>query len=90
MGGSLQQLTKNLLASGRSKFENLLQYFATHSDLSVDLLLQKEAYPYDYMNCWERFDETALPPRDKFFNKLRDEEFSEEDYGHAQKVDFIK
>jgi len=52
----------------------------------VALLLKKGEYPYEYMDGWEKFQETQLPPRETFYNKLSDEEISDEDYDHAQKV----
>ena len=27
------------------------------------LLLRKGVYPYEYMDSWERFNETSLPPK---------------------------
>ena len=38
------------------------------------------------MDSWERFNETSLPPIDKFFSKLNGIGISEEDYEHAIKV----
>ena len=38
------------------------------------------------MASWERFEETALPPKEAFYSKLNDEHISAEDYAHAQKV----
>ena len=35
------------------------------------LLTEKGIYPYDYIDSFERFDETDLPSKDKFFSKLR-------------------
>ena len=29
------------------------------------LLLRKGVYPYEYMDSWERFDETSLPDKEK-------------------------
>ena len=31
------------------------------------LLLRKGIYPYDYMDSWERFNETSLPPKKNFY-----------------------
>ena len=31
-----------------------------------ELLIRKGVYPYEYMDSWERFDETKLPPIEKF------------------------
>ena len=30
------------------------------------LLLRKGVYPYEYMDSWERFDETSLPDKKTF------------------------
>ena len=50
------------------------------------MLLRKGVYPYEYMNSWEKFDETALPPKEAFYSNLNLEDISDEDYAHAQKV----
>ena len=31
------------------------------------LLLRKGVYPYEYMDSWERFDETSLPDKKPFY-----------------------
>ena len=50
------------------------------------MLLRKGVYPYEYMDSWEKFDETALPPKKDFYSNLNLENISDEDYVHAQKV----
>ena len=30
------------------------------------LLLRKDVYPYDYMDEWEKFNETSLPEKEEF------------------------
>ena len=50
------------------------------------MLLRKGVYPYEYMNSWERFNETSLPPKKKFYSELTLEDISDKDYEHAQKV----
>ena len=30
------------------------------------LSLRKDAFPYEYMDDWEKFNETALPPKKNF------------------------
>ena len=54
------------------------------------LLLRKGVYPYEYMDSWERFDETSLPDKEAFYSKLNLEDITDEDYEHAQKVFGIK
>ena len=51
-----------------------------------ELLLRKGVYPYEYMDSWERFADTQLPPKVSFYSKLTGEHISDEDYAHAQKV----
>ena len=50
------------------------------------LLLRKVVYPYEYMDSWERFNETSLPPKKSFYSELNLEDISDKDYLHAQKV----
>ena len=50
------------------------------------LLLRKGVYPYEYMDSWERFNETSLPPKKDFYSELTLEDISDKDYNHAQKV----
>ena len=38
------------------------------------------------MDSFERFEETQLPPKEKFHSSLSQENISEEDYKHAQQV----
>ena len=50
------------------------------------LLLRKGVYPYDYIDSWERFDETSLPDKKAFFSKLNENGIIDKDYTHAQSV----
>ena len=50
------------------------------------MLLRKGVYPYEYMDSWERFNETSLPPKKDFYSELTLEDISDKDYEHAQKV----
>ncbi|XP_035233732.1 LOW QUALITY PROTEIN: uncharacterized protein LOC118205552 [Stegodyphus dumicola] len=77
---SLEKLVQNLPAE---KF-NILKENVREGDLS--LLLKKGIYPYDYIQSFEMFEETALPPPAAFHNSLTDEEISASDYEHAQAV----
>ena len=51
-----------------------------------DLLYKKGMYPYEYMDSRERFRETRLPDKEKFYSKLNDEHITDEEYAHAQAV----
>ena len=50
------------------------------------LLLRKGVYPYEYVDSWERFEETQLPPKEDFYSKLTGANISDSDYKHAQRV----
>ena len=46
----------------------------------------KGVFPYDYLDSVKRLEETELPPRSCFFNKLTNESCSVDDYERAEKV----
>ena len=50
---SLDSLTKNLVSSGKK-----LRDFEGYSESQYDLLTRKGVYPYEYMDSWDRFEET--------------------------------
>ena len=50
------------------------------------MLLRKGVYPYEYIDSWERSDETTLPNKKAFNSELYLEDITDEDYVHAQKV----
>ena len=50
------------------------------------LLLRKGVYPYEYMDNWERFDETSLPNKESFYSNLNTENIDDIDYRHGNNV----
>ena len=66
------------------KFSKQNEYIKNDHDLH--LLTDKGIYPYDYMNSWDKFDETQLPPKEAFFSKLTNEHISDADYDKAQNI----
>ena len=50
------------------------------------LLLRKGVYPYQYMDSWEKFNETSLSHKNIFYSELSLEDINDKDYLHAQKV----
>ena len=81
MSSSLVSLTRNLVRGGKKLFG-----FEDYSELQYDLLTRKGVYPYEYVNSWDRFNETQFPPIDVFHSNLNMSSISEEDYQHAHRV----
>ena len=50
------------------------------------LLLRKGVYPCEFMDSWERFNETSLPLKKSFYSELNLEGIIDKDYLHAQNV----
>ena len=50
------------------------------------LLLRKGVYPYEYMDNWERFDETSLPSKESFYSNLNMENIEDIDYRHGNNI----
>ena len=64
---SLDKLLKNL--SGED-FKYLVKEFGSEN---LEILKQKGAYPYEYMNSFKRFDEEKLCGRKYFFSSTKKE-----------------
>ena len=76
---SLADLVENLESSD---FKNLNRVKKHNSSL----LTRKGVYPYDYVTSINKLKETKLPSKEDFYSKLYDQEISDEDYQHAEKV----
>ena len=85
MNASLETLVKNLSDTngGEKKFHQLNSHFPP---VQANLLRRKGVYPYTYVSSPEKLQETSLPPREAFYNDLRQEHIEEEDYSHAWNV----
>ena len=49
-------------------------------------MLRKGVYPYEYMDNWERFNETLLPSKESFYSNLNKEDIDDIDYRHGNNV----
>ena len=67
-------------------------YEFCNKDINRFLLLRKGIYPYEYIDSWERFDETSLLDKEAFCGSLNMEGITSVNYGHAKRVykEFIK
>ena len=50
------------------------------------LLLRKGVYSYEYVDNWERFNETSLPSKKDFYSNLNMEDIDDIDYRHGNNV----
>ena len=72
--------------------QELIKRFAStysfcNSDLNkFILLLRKGVYPYEYMDNWERFNETSLPSKESFYSNLNMEDIDDIGYRHHTNV----
>ena len=67
------------------RFANIYEF--CNRDLNkFILLLRKGIYPYEYMDNWERFDETSLPDKESFYSSLNMENIDDIDYRHGNNV----
>lgn len=80
MSCSLQKLTENLQRS------NLVETRKLVPEDKLDLVIRKGVFCYDYIDSLERFNETSLPPIEKFYSKLTEEDIDPSDYQHACRV----
>ena len=80
MASPLANLAKNL------PDEKYIYTSEAFSGEKLALMKEKGVYPYDYMDSEAKFSQTQLPQKGDFYSLLTNEEISESEYAHAQKV----
>ena len=86
MNSSLDKLVKNL---SDEDFKYLVEEFGSEN---LELLKQKRAYPYEFMNSSERFNEKKLPARKYFQSSTKDDKIDDDDKisdGHISLKDYL-
>ena len=68
-----------------TKFSNTYKLCCNDNETFV-LLLRKDIYPYEYMDDWNRFNETSLPLKEEFYSSLSLSNISDKEYEYAKKV----
>ena len=82
MNSSLDKLVKNVS-------DEDFKYFSSEN---LRLLKQKGAYPYEYMNSFEKFNEKKLPARKYFYSSTKDETIRDDGKisdGHISAKDYL-
>ncbi|KYN13228.1 hypothetical protein ALC57_14592 [Trachymyrmex cornetzi] len=83
LSASLDKLASYL---DKDKLKIVRSEFSTLSDEEFELLTRKDVFPYEYVDCVEKLQDTRLPPRELFFSSLTGDTVSESDYAHAVNV----
>ena len=78
---TLPELFPNLYNHFKKKWKKL-----PDQDAAFKMLTRKGVYPYSYMDSFEKFEETCLPPREKFFNDLSKKHISDADYAFVKQL----
>ena len=86
LSSSLDKLSSALLRDGIHNFKNTLSINSHYTKEQIDLILKKGVYPYDYMDSFEKFEETTYPTIDKFYSNLSEDGISRKDYIFGKKV----
>ena len=48
------------------------------------MLSRKGVYPYEYMDNWEKFNQTTLPEKEEYYSSLNMEQITDADYIHGK------
>ena len=64
---------------------NIFKHLSTQfSGEQLDLLERRVIFPYEYLDSFQRFNETTLPPYEMFYNRLTNSNIKQEEYKHAK------
>ena len=80
MRSSLDKLVNNIPK------DDLIYTSQVFKGKKLDLMSKKGVYPYDFMNSFEKFDQTELPAKEHFYSILNDQDITNDEYDHAKKV----
>ena len=65
MNSSLEKLVENL---SDKNFKYLTEEFGSKN---LEVLKQKDGYPYEYMDSFKRFSEEELPDKECFYSSIK-------------------
>lgn len=83
---SLDSMAKTM--NMETEFNVTRKYFLSKypDEAKVNLLLRKGIYCYSYFTSMDKYNETCLPEITSFYNDLKRQPCSQEDYNHARTV----
>ena len=69
----------------KKKFRNRFK-FSNNNINNFILLLRKSVYIYEYMDDWEKFNETKLLEKEEFYSKLNLEDITDANYMYPKRI----
>ena len=75
----VQEIKKDFNKELIKRFVNIYGFCNEYMNKFI-LLLRKGVYPYEYMDSWERFDETSMPDKEAFYSSLNMEDITDVDH----------
>ena len=79
MSSSLDNLISNL---PKEAFKYTSEEF---TGKKLSLMSQKGVYPYDFMDSFEKFNQTELQAKELFYSALNDQHITNDEYDHTRK-----
>jgi hypothetical protein len=79
-------LSQNKIENINTKFNHFMKHFSELTDDQKLLLTQKGVYPYDFMDCFDKFKTTSFPTIEQCYSKLNKEDLDPKDYERATTV----
>ena len=81
MNSSLEKLVENL---GSDDFKCLSEVFSDNAQLK--LVKYKGVYPYEWLDSFEKFDNSCLPDKECFFSSFKNKGITDKEYLRANRV----
>ena len=60
--------------------------FSNHDSNELTLMLQRGIYPCEYLDDWEKINETIFLEKEDFYSLLNMEDIADADYMHTKRV----
>ena len=77
---------KEFLDNWKENFKHSRKPSYAIGDEDLNILTDKGVHPYDYMNNWDKFNDTKQPKEEYVYSKLYDEHISDDGYERANFV----
>ena len=77
---------KFMASSLDSLSKNLSEFPICKSNGLQDRHLKKGIYPYDYMDSFNKFNETENPPKEAYYSILNNQEITDQGYDHSKLI----